>query len=68
MQESKSKKSWETEASEREAEATSKETLKELEDEKASNSTNSTTSEASEVPSPDGSFDDPKELRDADPM
>jgi hypothetical protein len=68
MQESKSKKSWEAEASKREAEATSKETLEELEDEKASDASDSTNNEASKVPSPDGAFDDAKELKDADPM
>ena len=68
MQESKSDKRWEAETSEREAEATSKETLEELEDETASDATNSTNNETSKVPSPDGSFDDTKELKDADPM
>ena len=68
MQESKSKKIGEAEASKREAEATSKETLEEFEDERVSDSTNSTNNGASQVPSPDGSFDDAKELKDADPM
>ena len=68
MQESKSDKRWEAETSDREAEATSKETLEELEDETAFDSTNSTKNDALKVPSPDGSFDDTKELKDADPM
>jgi len=42
--------------------------LEELEDETASDATNSTSNETSKVPSPDGSFDDTKELKDADPM
>ena len=44
--------------------ATSKETLKDLEDNEASVSD---TSEDAEMPSPDGAFDDSDELKDADP-
>ena len=44
--------------------ATSKETLKDLEDNEASVTG---TSDDSEMPSPDGAFDDSEELKDADP-
>jgi hypothetical protein len=44
--------------------ATSKETLKDLEDNEASVSD---TSEDAEMPSPDGAFDDSDELKNADP-
>jgi hypothetical protein len=44
--------------------ATSKETLKDLEDNEASVSD---TSDDAEMPSPDGAFDDSDELKDADP-
>ncbi|HEV2835711.1 MAG TPA: hypothetical protein VGW58_10360 [Pyrinomonadaceae bacterium] len=43
-------------------EATSKETLEDLEDEEVSVDT-----DESDGPSPDGTFDEPDELRDADP-
>jgi len=51
---------------EREAEATEKETLKDLEESFG----RSDTAEADDknVPSPDGSFDEGKELEQADPM
>jgi hypothetical protein len=45
--------------------ATSKETLKDLEDNEASVKD---TSDDSEMPSPDGAFDDPEALKDADPV
>ena len=44
--------------------ATSKETLKDLEDNEASVTD---TSNDAEMPSPDGAFDDSDELEDADP-
>jgi hypothetical protein len=44
--------------------ATSKETLKDLEDNEASVTD---TSDDAEMPSPDGAFDDSDELEDADP-
>ena len=44
--------------------ATSKETLKDLEDNEAGVKD---TSDDSEMPSPDGAFDEPDELGDADP-
>jgi len=43
--------------------ATSKETLKDLEDNEAS-----VTSDDVEMPSPDGAFDDSEEKKDADPV
>ena len=45
--------------------ATSKETLKDLEDNEAGVSD---TSDDSEMPSPDGAFDDPEDLKKADPV
>ena len=49
----------------REEEATSKETLKDIEDsEKSSN----TTSDDADGPSPDGAFDEHDDAHDADPM
>ena len=45
--------------------ATSKETLKDLEENEASVKD---TSDDSEMPSPDGAFDDSDELKDADPV
>jgi len=45
--------------------ATSKETLKDLEDNEASVND---TSDDSDMPSPDGAFDDPDALKDADPV
>jgi hypothetical protein len=47
----------------REEEATSKETLKDIEE-----SSTDTTSDETEGPSPNGAFDEPDELHDADPM
>lgn len=47
----------------REEEATSKETLEDLEESEASTDTDDT-----DGPSPDGALDEPKELHDADPM
>jgi hypothetical protein len=44
--------------------ATSKETLKDLEDNEAAVKD---TSDDSEMPSPDGAFDEPDQLQDADP-
>ena len=44
--------------------ATSKETVKDLEENEASTPD---THDASEMPSPDGTFDDPEELKDAEP-
>jgi hypothetical protein len=46
----------------RQDDATSKETLKDLEDEEVSLDTDET-----DGPSPDGAFDEPNELREADP-
>lgn len=45
--------------------ATSKETLKDLEENEASVTD---TSNDSEMPSPDGAFDDPEEAKKADPV
>ncbi len=45
--------------------ATSKETLKDLEENEASVKD---TSDDSEMPSPDGAFDESDELKDADPV
>ena len=45
--------------------ANSKETLKDLEENEA---TVTDTSEDAEMPSPDGAFDDPEALKDADPV
>lgn len=44
--------------------ATSKETLEDLEENEASVKDQSET----ELPSPDGAFDEPEELKDADPV
>jgi hypothetical protein len=54
------------ELSEREAEATEKETLKDLEESFGSSDSKGTSDK--KVPSPDGSFDEGKELDQADPM
>jgi hypothetical protein len=51
---------------EREAEATEKETLKDLEDSFGDSTTEEL--ENDELPSPDGSFDEDDELNRADPM
>lgn len=48
----------------RQDEATSKETLKDLEDEEVFSDTDKT----DDGPSPDGALDDPEELKDADPV
>jgi hypothetical protein len=53
------------ELSEREAEATDKETLEDLQE--AFGSTDNTPEDQSNVPSPDGSFDEEEELEQADP-
>lgn len=45
--------------------ATSKETLKDLEENEA---TVTDTSDDADLPSPDGAFDDAEELKDADPV
>ena len=45
--------------------ATSKDTLKDLEENEASVTD---TSDDEEMPSPDGTFDDPEELKNADPV
>jgi len=45
--------------------ATSKETLKDLEENEASVTD---TSDDAEMPSPDGAFDDSDEMKDADPV
>jgi hypothetical protein len=50
----------------REAEATEKETLQDLEDSFGSSDIDET--EDDEVPSPDGAFDDDREVEQADPM
>ena len=47
----------------REGEATSKETLQDIEE-----SSTDTSSDDADGPSPDGTLDEPEELRDADPM
>ena len=52
------------ELSEREAEATDKETLKDLQE--AFGSSDNTPEDQRDVPSPDGSFDDEEELEQAD--
>ena len=54
------------ELAEREAEATEKETLKDLEE--SFGSADSKQGDNRRVPSPDGSFDEGKELEQADPM
>ena len=54
------------ELAEREAEATDKETLKDLEEAFGSSDINQKSEK--KVPSPDGSFDEAKELEQADPM
>ena len=54
------------ELAEREAEATEKETLKDLEE--SFGSAESKETDDGKVPSPDGSFDEGKELEEADPM
>ena len=51
---------------EREAEATEKETLKDLEDSFGSSDTDE--NDEKNVPSPDGAFDEDKELKQADPV
>ena len=51
----------------RQDEATSKETLSDLEDE-VSLDTDETTTDDTDGPSPDGAFDDTDELKDADPI
>jgi hypothetical protein len=56
-------------AASRDSEATSKQTLEDLEEtEKISNSTSESPAENSNVPSPDGTLDEPRELKDAGPM
>jgi hypothetical protein len=50
----------------REAEATDKETLQDLEDSFGSSDTDETEDDA--VPSPDGAFDEDNEVEQADPM
>ena len=56
-------------AARRDSEATSKETLEDLEEtEKISNSTSESSESGSDVPSPDGLLDEPGELKDAGPM
>jgi hypothetical protein len=54
------------ELSEREAEATDKETLKDLQE--AFGSSDNTPEDQGDVPRPDGSFDDEEELEQADPL
>lgn len=49
----------------REDEATSKETLKDIEDSEAPSDNSS---DVTDGPSPDGALDEPEELQDADPM
>lgn len=48
----------------REDDATSKETLEDIEESEA----NTDDTDDSDGPSPDGTLDEPEELRDADPM
>ncbi|MFN2500030.1 MAG: hypothetical protein ABR557_13185 [Pyrinomonadaceae bacterium] len=55
-------------ANEREAEATSKETLKDIEDNEKSSAAKQNGGQESDVPSPDGGFDESDESKDADPM
>lgn len=50
----------------REEEATSKETLEDIEESEATPDTG--TADDADGPSPDGALDEPDELRDADPM
>ena len=55
----------------RQEEATSKETLKDLEDEVSlatDNTDNTDETDNTPAPSPDGAFDEPGELKDADPL
>jgi hypothetical protein len=52
----------------REAEATEKETLQDLEDSFGSSDVDETETEADAVPSPDGAFDEDNEVEEADPM
>jgi hypothetical protein len=67
MQHSDKKRGSET--PQHEASATSKATLEEIEKSEAdSNSSNAHDADQAKVPSPDGSFDENKELRDTDPM
>jgi len=55
-----------TDLKEREAEATEKETLKDLEESFGSSDLDET--DEGKVPSPDGSFDEDDELKGSDPM
>jgi hypothetical protein len=50
------------------ADATSKETLEDLEKNEDSNSEPEGTARESEVPSPDGALDEPNETKDAGPV
>ncbi|MEO7970608.1 MAG: hypothetical protein ABI698_04860 [bacterium] len=54
--------------SERGADATSKETLEDIEDNEKSSSAKQGAGQESGVPSPDGAFDESGEARDAGPM
>ena len=64
MQESSGRK---TESPEPESDATSKETVADLEDNEKSSAAKQDGNE-SDVPSPDGTFDESKENKDAGPM
>jgi hypothetical protein len=65
MQESSGRK---TEAPETESDATSKETLEDIEDNEKSSSAKQGDDRESGVPSPDGAFDESGETNDAGPM
>ena len=52
----------------RQEDATSKETLEDLEDETALTTDNTDETDTSAGPSPDGAFDEPDQLKEADPL
>lgn len=64
MQKDPSFKNRKTEIKDREEDATSSDTLEDIEDEENISSNG----DASDIPSPDGALDDESELDDADPM
>lgn len=64
MQKDPSFKNRKTEIKDREEDATSSDTLEDIEDEENISSNG----DASDIPSPDGAFDDESEPDDADPM
>lgn len=52
----------------RQEDATSKDTLEDLEDEGSVNTDDTDETDTSRGPSPDGAFDEPDELNQADPL